>query len=69
MEPMTQTLTIIISILVPMLAGFGWIVHQISDLKSRVMALEMTISFVERILEMIGSPFRIERKSKTDPQE
>lgn len=47
----TQTLTIIISILVPMLAGFGWIIHQISDLKTR-----MTV--VETILAMYGTPIK-----------
>jgi len=47
----TQALTIIISILVPMLAGFGWIIHQISDLKTR-----MTV--VETILAMHGAPIK-----------
>lgn len=47
----TQALTIIISILVPMLAGFGWIIHQISDLKTR-----MTV--VETILAMYGAPIK-----------
>ena len=47
----TQTLTIIITILVPMLAGFGWIIHQIGDLKTR-------LTVVETILAMMGAPVK-----------
>ena len=31
-----QTLTIIISILVPMLTGFGWLIHKMSNLETRI---------------------------------
>ena len=50
----TQTITIIVSILVPMLAGFAWIIHQINDLKTRVTILEMRVGFIEKLLEMGG---------------
>lgn len=53
----TQTITIIVTILVPMLAGFGWLFHQISDLKTRV-------AVIETILGMIGN---LKYKEKTDP--
>ena len=35
-----QTITIIVSILVPMITGLGWIIHQIGDLKTRVTVIE-----------------------------
>lgn len=47
----TEVLTIIISILVPMMAGFGWIISKLSDLDRR-----MTI--VETILTMMGAPIK-----------
>jgi len=52
-----QALTIIGSILVPMLTGFGWILHQISDLKTR-----MTV--VETILSMYGAPMKGHAKNQ-----
>ena len=63
----TQAITIIASILIPMLGGFGWILHQISDLKTRVTVLEMRMGFIERLLEMAGTPVRFNLKEKTDP--
>lgn len=53
----SQTLTIIISILVPMLAGFAWVIHQISDLKTRV-------TVIETILSMLGSPIKLPHNRK-----
>jgi len=44
-----QTITIIASILIPMFAGFGWIIHQIADMKTRLTVLET-------ILAMQGFP-------------
>ena len=56
-----EVLTIIGSILIPMFAGFGWIIHQISDIKTRLTVLEMRVSFIERILEKMGMPIPIGR--------
>jgi hypothetical protein len=36
----THTLTIIGSILIPMLSGFGWIIHRISCIDQRLSRLE-----------------------------
>ncbi len=53
--------------LIAMLAGgFGWLIIQISDLKVRVGALELRLGFVERMIEMIGSPFRFKSTEKDD---
>jgi hypothetical protein len=46
-----QTLTIIGSILIPMLAGFGWIISKLSDLDRR-------LTIVETILAMMGMPIK-----------
>jgi hypothetical protein len=61
-----QAITIIGSILVPTLLGFAWILHQLSDLRTRVTVLETRMGFIERMLEMMGYPFKSER-AKTDP--
>lgn len=53
----TQTITIIIAILVPMLAGFGWILHQMSELKTRV-------AIIETILNMMGAKFPSKEKAE-----
>ena len=47
----TNTLTIIASILVPMFAGFGWIIHRLS-------AIETRLTIVETILAMAGFPVK-----------
>lgn len=60
--------------LVAMLAGgFSWMVtwlrsidHRLNDLETRVTVLETRMGFIERILEMMGLPFKIQ-KEKTDP--
>ncbi len=36
----TQAITIIIAIMVPMLAGFGWIIHKIGGIDQRLSRLE-----------------------------
>lgn len=56
----TQALTIIASILIPMFAGFGWILHQIADVKTRV-------AIIETILAMMGYPTKLPPKERTDP--
>jgi len=55
-----QTVTIIVSILVPMITGLGWIIHQIGDLKTRV-------TVIETILAMMGAPTKSIFKDRTDP--
>lgn len=47
----TQTLTIIGSILIPMLAGFGWIISRLSEIDRR-------LTVVETILAMMGMPIK-----------
>lgn len=42
-----DTLTIIIPILVPMLSGLAWIIHQIGDLKTRVTVIETILSMTK----------------------
>jgi hypothetical protein len=56
-EGWIQVLTIIGSILIPTLVGFGWVLHQISDLKTR-----MTV--IETILAMMGAPLKIAKKDE-----
>lgn len=38
-----QALTIIGSILIPMLTGFGWIISKLSDLDRRLTAVEILL--------------------------
>lgn len=47
----TQALIIIGSILIPMLAGFGWIISKLFDLDRR-------LTIVETILSMMGMPIK-----------
>lgn len=61
----THTITIIVSILVPMLAGFGWILHQIKDLDDRIRGVEKRLADVETrltimetILSLCGVPIK-----------
>ena len=51
-----EVLTIIGSILVPMLAGFGWIIHQINQLRDRIYSVETRITVIETVLSMMGMP-------------
>jgi len=50
----TQAITIICTILIPMISGFAWILHKIGVIESRV-------TVIETILAMMGMPIR-ERK-------
>ncbi len=53
-----NTITIIASILIPMFAGFGWTIHRLS-------AIETRITIVETILAMAGFPVK-PGKGKTE---
>lgn len=57
----TQTLTIIGSILIPFMAGFGWIIHRMDKLDGRLSHLENRMTAIETILAMMGMPIK-ERK-------
>lgn len=50
-----EVLTIIGSVLIPMLAGFGWVIHQMNDLRNRISFLETRIVVIETILSMMGA--------------
>jgi len=65
-----SALTIIGSILIPMFAGFAWIIswlrsidHRLNDLDKRATVLETRMGFIEKILEMIGI---LKNKERTD---
>jgi hypothetical protein len=47
----TQAIAIIVSILVPMLGGFAWLIHKIGNLETR-------LTIVETILAMMGTPIK-----------
>jgi hypothetical protein len=64
----TQTITIIASILIPMLAGFGWIIHQIRDVDKRLANVETRLTVVETILAMCGAPIKGHIMPKIDNQ-
>ena len=46
-----NTITIIVSILIPMLTGFGWIIHRLTNIETR-------LTIVETILAMAGFPIK-----------
>jgi hypothetical protein len=50
----TQTLTIIGSVLGPMLAGFGWLIHRMDKIESRLSDIDRRLTVVETILAMMG---------------
>lgn len=72
-----QAITIIASILIPLFGGFAWIVswlrsidHRLNDLETRVTVVETRMGFIERLLEMIGTPLKTfghSNKERTDP--
>lgn len=39
-------------------AGFGWMIHQISDLSKRVACIESRVTVIETILAMMGMPVK-----------
>jgi hypothetical protein len=47
----SQALIIIASILIPMFAGFGWIISRLSD-------IDRSLTIVETILAMMGMPIK-----------
>jgi hypothetical protein len=57
-ESTIQTITIIVSILAPMMLGFGWVIHQIKDLDKRITNVETRITVIETILAMMGMPIK-----------
>lgn len=50
----TQALTIIASILIPMLAGFGWLINKINDVEKR---LSHEIGVVDQRLSRLEGAF------------
>jgi len=46
-----NTLTIIGSILIPMISGFAWIIHRLSNIETR-------LTIVETIMAMSGMPVK-----------
>lgn len=54
----TQTITIITTILVPMFAGFGWLIHQINSIERKLATVETRVTVIETILSMMGAPIR-----------
>jgi len=53
-----QMITVIGSILVPMLGGFGWVIHQLSGLERRLGSLETRVTVIETLLSVMGMPIR-----------
>jgi hypothetical protein len=49
-----QTITIIASILVPMLAGFGWMFHKIGRVEERLNQVDQRLSRLEGAFEERG---------------
>jgi len=58
----SATITIIASILTPMLGGFAWILHRLTKIDERLNTLENRMSIVETILAMMGAPIRPNKK-------
>jgi len=45
--------------IIGMLAGgFGWVIHQISEVNKKMMALESRVTVIETILSMMGMPIK-----------
>ena len=74
----TQALTIIASILIPTLAGFGWIIHRMDEkfhridekfnhIEQRLNQVETRLTIIETILSMMGAPVVGFKNPKTDP--
>ena len=43
-------------------AGFGWVIHQISDLDKRIASVESRVTIIETILAMMGMPIKKNEK-------
>jgi hypothetical protein len=54
----TQALTIIGSVLIPMLAGFGWMIHRMDKIELRLAEIDKRLTIVETILAMMGMPLK-----------
>ena len=52
-----STLTIIVSILVPMFICFGWIIHRLGSIENR-------LTVVETVLAMMGMPIKPGNQNK-----
>jgi len=39
-------------------AGFGWMIHQINDVRKKVSSLETRVTVMETILSMMGMPLK-----------
>ena len=50
------------TIIAMLAAGFGWMIHQISDISKRVACIESRVTVIETILAMMGMPV----KTKSD---
>jgi hypothetical protein len=70
-----QSITVIISILIPTLIGFAWMANslrsidrRLNNLETKSAVLETRIGFVERLLEMMGTPIKnFMNQERTDP--
>ena len=56
-----EVLTIIVSILVPMFCGFGWILNKIGHLEIRMNGVERRLTIIETILAMMGHPIKLDK--------
>lgn len=54
----TQAITIIGSVLIPMLAGFGWLIHRMDKIELRLAEIDKRLTVVETILAMMGMPIK-----------
>lgn len=43
-------------------AGFGWLIHQISEVNKKVISLESRVTVIETILSMMGMPIKTKEK-------
>jgi len=57
-----NTIVIIVSILVPMIAGFGWILHRFTKIDDRLVNIESRLTVVETVLAMMGMPIKPNKK-------
>jgi len=48
-EKWIQSIIIIISILVPMLSGFGWVFHKFGEIENRLTKIE-TVLIIQKIM-------------------
>lgn len=46
-----HVITTIVSILIPMMGGFGWVIHRLSNIETR-------LTIVETIMSMSGFPVK-----------